>query len=283
MLVIGSVNQDITVRVPRFPSPGETVLGSDVTYGLGGKGANQAVACAGTGVSTSLAATVGDDSTGHQLLQWIGERGVDTSLVRVDADASSGTAHILVDASGENQIVVVPGANALTTTIDQIALAGASLVVLQGEVPVATIEEAVALAQLSGVRVLLNLAPVLALTPETLAGVDFLVVNESEAGLLLGQPLTGTIDNALAAVSALTAISRNAVITLGAAGAVWGDAHGATGRLEAPAVSVVDTTGAGDAFVGAMAAALATGGDLVSAAGEGVRAGAAAVQRHGAS
>ena len=198
--MIGSINQDVTVRVQRFPLPGETVLGVDVTYGLGGKGANQAVAAARTGVSTSLLGSVGDDAVGGQLVRWLEERGVDTSSV-ARVGVPSGTAHIVVNASGENQIVVVPGANALTTTVDEAAIARASVVVLQGEVPVATIEHAVAIAQHAGKPVLLNLAPAVALTPETLAAVEFLVVNESEAGLLLGRSLSGTMDNALAAVA----------------------------------------------------------------------------------
>ena len=282
VLVIGSVNQDLTVRVPRFPGPGETLLGLDVTYGLGGKGANQAVAAARTGVATSLLATVGDDQVGQQLLAWLAERGVATSLVNEARGAASGTAHITVDAAGENQIVVVAGANALTLSVDEAAVAAASVVVLQGEVPVSTIEVAVSSAQRFGTPVLLNLAPVLALSPETLAAVDYLVVNESEAGLLLGQSLSGTPDNALAAVSALTAVSVNAVITLGGAGAVWADAVGASGHVSAPSVTVVDTTGAGDAFVGVMAAALALGYGLTTAVAQGIRAASTAVGLPGA-
>src|SRR5438105_11780412 len=147
VLVIGSVNQDITVRVPRFPQPGETLIGHDVVYGLGGKGANQAVASARTGTPTALLATVGDDPAGEQLAAWLAERQVDTRLVSRASGVASGSAHIVVDESGENQIVVVPGANALTLTVDESAVAGASVVVLQGEVPVATIEHAVAAAQ----------------------------------------------------------------------------------------------------------------------------------------
>lgn len=282
VLVIGSVNQDITVRVPRFPGPGETLIGIDVAYGLGGKGANQAVASARTGTATALLATVGDDQTGRQLVGWLDERGVASSMIGVAAGAASGTAHITVDAAGENQIVVVPGANAFTTLVDAAAVVAASVVVLQGEVPSTTLEAAVAIARRAGTPVLLNLAPVLALTPETLAAVDYLVVNESEAGLLLGQPLTGTLENALAAVSALTAVSVDAVITLGSAGAVWADAAGESGHASAPAVDVVDTTGAGDAFVGVMAAGLAMGQSLSVAVRQGIRAASMVVQLPGA-
>lgn len=219
---------------------------------------------------------------GRQLTTWLAERGVDTALVSRAPATASGTAHIVVDAAGENQIVVVPGANARTTAIAQEAVAAASIVVLQGEVPAAAIQEAVQVAHRCSVPVLLNLAPVLALTPQTLAAVDFLVVNEPEAGLLLGRQLSGTLENALAAVAALTAISVNAVVTLGAAGAVWADAAGATGHVAAPSVPVVDTTGAGDAFVGVMAATLASGSSLVHAVQRGTVAASTAVQHTGA-
>jgi ribokinase len=282
VLVIGSVNEDITVRVPRFPAPGETLLGLTVTYGLGGKGANQAVAAAHAGVSTSLLATVGDDAVGRQLVGWLAERGVDTTLVCTADGFASGTAHITVDTSGENQIVVVPGANHAPLQVDADVVAAASIVVLQGEVPASTIERAVLAARTSGTRVLLNLAPMLALTPETLAAVDCLVVNETEAGLLLGQRLTGALDNALAAVEALTAISTTAVVTLGAQGAVWCGSSGEAGHLPAPPVTAVDTTGAGDAFVGVMAAAVARGYDLPTAVAAGIAAAALSVQLPGA-
>ncbi|BEP15772.1 ribokinase [Acidothermaceae bacterium B102] len=279
VLVIGSVNEDITVRVQRFPSPGETLLGLDVTYGLGGKGANQAVAAARTGVSTALLATVGDDAVGARLLGWLDERGVDTALVTRAADTASGTAHIAVDAAGENQIVVVPGANGLTRVVDEAAVARASIVVVQGEVPVAVIENAVAVARQLGTPVLLNLAPVVAVSADTLASVDYLVVNETEAGLLLGRHLTA--DNAVAALPDLGSAGTNVVVTLGAAGAVWREGE-LSGHLVAPTVTVADTTGAGDAFVGVMAAALASRFDLRSAAAQGIRAASLAVQLPGA-
>jgi ribokinase len=282
VLVIGSVNHDITVRVVRFPRPGETLIGLDVAYGLGGKGANQAVAAARAGARTSLLATVGDDDVGAELVGRLRERGVDTSLVGTAPGLSTGTAHIVVDASGENQIVVVSGANHATLRVNREAVAAAGIVVLGGELPAATIEQAVTVAREVGTSVLLNLAPVLALTPEALAAVEYLVVNETEAGALLGRSLSGSLDNALAAVAALTAISTTAVITLGAQGAVWGDATGRTGHLAAPVVSAVDTTGAGDAFVGVMAAALAGGHGLPPAVALAVQAASLTVRLPGA-
>ena len=235
VLVIGSVNEDITVRVPRFPSPGETLLGLDVTYGLGGKGANQAVAAARTGVRTALLATVGDDAVGGQLLGWLDERGVDTALVARAAGQASGTAHIAVDAAGENQIVVVPGANGLTRVVDEAVGGAASIVVLQGEVPVALIEDAVAVARRR--RHARAAQPRARSCPH--------LGNPCCCGLPGRQRVRGrtaarsaavrALDDALTAAAALTAVSVNAVITLGAAGAVWADAAGATGHLRAPA------------------------------------------------
>ena len=279
VLVIGSVNHDITVRVPCFPRPGETLLGFDVAYALGGKGANQAVAAARAGAPTGLMATVGDDDAGRRLRGWLAERGVDVALL-ASGSLPTGTAHILVDADGENQIVVVSGVNAETDVVRvqaaAPAIAAAGVVVLQGEIPAAAVERSLALA--AGSRTILNLAPVLDLDPRTLAGVDILVVNELEAAALLGRPVTA--DNADAAVRELATRSRAAVLTLGAAGAVW--AGDGDGRIAAPAVDPVDTTGAGDAFVGVLAAAVAAGASLGQAVQDGVRAASLSVLLPGA-
>jgi ribokinase len=279
VLVIGSVNQDITVRVQRFPAPGETLLGRDVAYALGGKGANQAVAAARTGTPTALLATVGDDGPGRELRQLLASRDVDVSML-LTGTLPTGTAHILVDDSGENQIVVVPGANHETDVVRVQAaadvIAAAAVVVLQGEIPAAAIERAVALA--GAARTVLNLAPFLDLDAETLARVDILVVNEAEAGLLLGRKVSAA--DALAAAEELASMSRAAVITLGAAGAVW--AGDGSGHSPAPAVDPVDTTGAGDAFVGVLAAATAAGRPLGRAVQDGVRAASRSVLQPGA-
>jgi ribokinase len=282
VLVIGSVNQDITVRVPAFPAAGETLIGLDVVYGLGGKGANQAVAAARTGVTTALLATVGDDLVGRQLVSWLAERRVDVTLVGVDDARVSGTAHILVDATGENQIVVVPGANAATLPkrVDPAAIAQATLVVLQGEIPVATLERALVLARQFGTRSLLNLAPVVPVSHDVLRHVDFLVVNETEAGRLLDRTAPASLDDATEAAQALADLTGGAVVvTLGARGAVHA---GPSGRVAATAVVAVDTTGAGDAFVGVMAAAIAAGASLPAAVAAGVRAATQSVQFAGA-
>ncbi len=280
VLVVGSVNQDITVRVPRFPAPGETLLGDEVVYGLGGKGANQAVAAARTGVPTALLARVGEDPAGQRLRSWLEERGVDTALVTA-TDRPSGTAHILVDAAGENQIVVVPGANAATDAAfirghaDMVAAAG--IVVIQAEIPLVAVEVALSLNQ----NCVLNLAPAAPIADAVLAHLRLLVVNESEAAVVLGAQAPQSVDDAMAAVVALSGKCRGAVITLGARGAVWA-AAAESGYVAASSVRAVDTTGAGDAFVGVLAASLVSGRTLERAVGDGVRAATASVQHPGA-
>jgi ribokinase len=237
------------------------------------------VASARTGTPTALLATVGADGPGRELLQWLVSRDVDVSMLRT-GNLPTGTAHILVDAAGENQIVVVSGANLETDPVrvqaaaDAIAAAG--VVVLQGEIPAAAIERAIALAR--GGPTVLNLAPVVDLSAETLAGVDILVVNEAEAGLLLGRKVL--VGDASEAVRELATMSRAAVITLGAAGAVWAGDGG--GHIAAPAVDPVDTTGAGDAFVGVLAAATARGRPLGQAVQDGVHAASRSVLQPGA-
>jgi ribokinase len=285
VVVLGSVNYDVTVRVARFPSPGETVLGREVAYGLGGKGANQAVASARAGVPTALVAAVGDDEVGQRLLGWLAERSVDTSHVRVAGGWSTGTAHITVDDDGENQIVVVPGANASMTpaAIEAVRdlVAVAEVVVLQGELPVETVQHAVAVAGDAGTRVLLNLAPFVELRPETLAALDFLVVNELEAQRLLHGGTPASVETARLDAQRLSALGPAAVITLGADGAVWAR-DDESGHVGARAVPVVDTTGAGDAFVGVLAASLAQGAGLEQAVEDGVAAATLSVQHPGA-
>jgi ribokinase len=282
--VIGSINYDVAVRAGRLPSPGETVLGREVSYGLGGKGANQAVAAAMTGVPSVMVGAVGDDEVGARLLGWLRERGVDVTRVQA-GPGSSGTAHIVVDDAGANQIVVVPGANAAMTpaTIDAVGdlVSSVGIVVLQGELPVEAVQHAVALARDVGTPVLLNLAPIIELRPETLAAVDFLVVNDLEAASLLHGRPPSSIESALEDVRRLAALGPSVVITLGSEGAVWASGDVA-GHVGARAVSVVDTTGAGDALVGVLAASLASGADLEAAVEDGVAAATLSVQHVGA-
>lgn len=253
VIVVGSINQDVTVTVDRFPTPGETLSGSSLTYGLGGKGANQAAAAARSGIPTLFVGAVGTDLAGHSLRTHLAAHGVDVSHL-CEVDSPSGTALITVAASGENTIILDAGANRASS----IAHAKASLfpapsdiVVLQAEIPSAANAAAIEWAHSFGARVLLNLAPARATDPATLSRVDILVVNETEAGLTLGMPAPATPTEAIGVARALRGMGpRHVVVTLGAQGAAW--ASGAEAR-HSPAITLgeaVDTTGAGDACVG---------------------------------
>ncbi|WP_328519707.1 ribokinase [Kribbella sp. NBC_00359] len=244
VVVVGSANVDLVLPVQRIPRPGETVLAGVMTRGPGGKGANQAVASARAGARTAMVAALGDDDGGALLRDALSSSGVDLSLVSA-TDAPTGTAIITVDDSGENSIVVAPGANGeLTLSAAATAVVGAAKIVLaQLEIPFPTVQAAAAASS----YFILNAAPAAELPDELLAAVDLLVVNETEAEAIAG-----------ADRSALLKKVPAAVVTLGAAGAVIltrGD-----DEIEVPGVpvGVVDTTAAGDTFCGVLAATLAS-------------------------
>jgi ribokinase len=286
VVVIGSINQDLVVSVARHPQPGETVFGAGLRWFPGGKGANQAVAAARYGAPVHLVGAVGADGTGTALLTELRAAGVDTAAVATIASVATGLAVIAVDPVGENTIIVVPGANrawgpeALTAVALSDLMARSAVVVVSAEIRPDVVDAAVARGQASGARVVLNLAPAVALAGPALAAADPLVVNESEAGWLLDRVVDG-VDSASRAARDLALVARSAVVTLGPSGAVWaaGDVHG---HQMAPAVAVVDTTGAGDAFVGVLAAELAFGSSLPAAIGGAVRAASMSVTRAGA-
>ena len=270
--VVGSVNRDVVVTVDRLPEPGETVVGADHFESPGGKGANQAVAAARLGADVSFYGAVGDDPPGRALVAGLAAEGVATTGVRLIPDVPTGLAVITVDAAGENTIVVVPGANAALGTEDVAewsrALAAADVLLLQQEVPVAVVAAAVTVA--TG-TVVLNPAPARPVDVATLAAVDVLVPNRSEAALLADSDRLGD----------LAALGPLVVVTLGAEGAAIVDSAGVT-AVPAPQVTAVDTTGAGDAFCGALAASLASGASLRAAVDRAVGAGALATTRSGA-
>ncbi|WP_121368067.1 ribokinase [Frondihabitans australicus] len=291
IVVVGSANQDYLVRVPRTPRPGETTLATGMTKQPGGKGANQAVAAARLGGDVHFVGAVGRDDDGAVILRGLATDGVSVDDVQIVDAHPTGLALISVDADGENSITVVSGANATVTAerasgvVSRLAGPGA-IVVVQAELPAPVIEATVHAAQGAGARVIVNLAPYLPLAPAALALADPLVVNETEAGQLLGSDVSD-VDAALAAMPRLLEHARSAVVTLGGAGAVWasreGDGAGAGAHVPAPQVAdVVDTTGAGDAFVGAVAFALSRGDDLGKAVALGVRAGSFAIGGVGA-
>ncbi|GAA4693563.1 ribokinase [Streptomyces youssoufiensis] len=284
LVVVGSANADLVIGVRRRPAAGETVLGSDLATYPGGKGGNQAVAAARLGARTALLARVGDDAHGRLLLDTQRAAGVDTRPVLVGG-APTGVALITVDPSGDNSIVVSPGANARLTPADIEAaaplLAAARVVSLQLEIPLETVAAAVR-AVGPDTRVVLNPSPPAPLPPDVLAACDPLVVNEHEARSLLdGDPAGAGDDPAAWAAALLGRGSRSVVITLGPAGALAADPRGQT-RVPGVPVEAVDTTGAGDAFTGALAWRLGTGDDLATAVRYAVRVGAAAVTRPGA-
>ncbi|GLZ37415.1 ribokinase [Actinokineospora sp. NBRC 105648] len=263
VVVVGSANADLVVQVARRPGAGETVLGSDARVLPGGKGANTAVAAARTGAAVSFVGAVGQDGHGDLLLGSLSAAGLDVTRVR-RVDRPTGIAHIAVTPDGENSIVVSPGANGALTPAD-VELGDARVLAVSLEVPVAVAEHAVALAERLGVRAVVNLSPVVELSAAALAVLDPVVVNEHEAALL-GSSIE---------------VCRSVVITMGGRGAVVVTSSG-TAEIPAPEVEVVDTTGAGDAFVGALASALAAGDDLLAAARRAVEFASRTVTRPGA-
>ena len=286
VIVVGSINQDITVTVDRFPQPGETLSGTSTTYRLGGKGANQAAAAAHGGATTLFVGRVGGDASGITLREGLRAHGVDISALRTDEEVTSGIAFITVSAAGENTIILDAGANGRVTgeqAAAEVELGPDDVVVLQGEIPPDVNEAVIAWTHAAGARVVLNLAPVYPIPAETLASVDVLVVNESECGLVLGAPAPETVEEAIAAAVALRGRGIPCVlVTLGGNGSVRASDEG---TVHVPAIDlgpVIDTTGAGDAAVGVLAAALAAGHDFPDAVSEGMRAGSTAVLSAGA-
>ena len=280
LVVIGSSNTDMIVNVPRLPAGGETVLGDEVVMVPGGKGANQAVAAARLGAQVHLVTRVGDDLFGEQSLANFRAAGLDTSFVTRDTDAASGVALIFVDGCGENAIAVASGANASLspTEVDRAreAIAVAHAVVLQLEIPLASVLHAAAVAKSLGTRVILNPAPAAPLPAELLRNVDVLIPNEHEATQLVG---AGT--PAAQAQRLLECGVGAVVITLGAGGVYYRSAEGG-GTIAAHPVDVVDTTAAGDCFTGALAVALGEGQPLAGAGACANAAAALAVTRRGA-
>ncbi|HUQ00577.1 MAG TPA: PfkB family carbohydrate kinase [Aeromicrobium sp.] len=288
VVVVGSVNLDTTIRVAMLPLPGETVLAATHHHQLGGKGANQAVAAAEAGASVAIVCALGDDRAAGQALDWLRSRAVEVRPVR-DRTRPTGRAWVMVGADGENAIVVDPGANAALTADLAIAAVldemrgrakAAPTLVVQGEVAPAVVDAVAAFAREHSLRFVLNLAPVIEVGEATLRTAAPLIVNEGEATALARRHLGA--DSRPADLARRWGI--DVIITLGAEGAAIIPPDGEIRRVLAPPVDVVvDTSGAGDAFVGAVAAALSQGLSLDEAAENGVAAGARAVRRWGAS
>lgn len=287
IVVVGSTNTDLVVLTPHIPAPGETVLGGEFSIVAGGKGANQAVAAARLGGNATFIARVGDDAFGTQSLEDFKADGIDTTYVRVTPGVASGVALIAVsETSGENSIVVAPGANALLSPEDieaaSAAFDTAQIIVLSLEVPLETIERAVAMGKRRNIPLLLNPAPARALPAALLADISILTPNETEARQITGLGATDEeLNMETVAAALLDAGIDAAVITLGAAGSLIVTPDGLE-RAPAFAVKAVDTVGAGDCFTGAMAVELASGRSLRDAVRFAGAAAALKVTRSGA-
>ena len=264
--VVGSFMMDLVARTSRLPKPGETVIGESFAMFLGGKGFNQAVACARSGGSTAMVGRVGDDDFGRRFLDALDEEGIDRVGVSVDPEIGNGVGLPVVDADGQNAIIVIPQANhrlaARDLPID--VLTSASVVLLQWELPASVIVEAARIAKRAGATVVLNPAPAVGDLRDYEGLIDVLVPNESEAAAL------GDLPDGV-----------SLVLTLGEKGALV-RADGREERFDPYDVDVVDTVGAGDAFCGALCAALDGGATLFEAARIGNAAGALAVTKAGA-
>ncbi|MFC5677671.1 ribokinase [Aeromicrobium endophyticum] len=286
VLVIGSITADVTSFSQRLPHPGETLLGDDLTLVLGGKGANQAVAAALAGAPTQMVGCVGTDAFQPLTLGGLADHGVDVEAVRI-VDGPTGVAHIRVDASGENDIVMVPLANKSLGLADvDSGVAGAagraSVLLTQLETPLDVMQHAVASARAAGMTVVLDPAPAAPLDDAVWAGIDIVTPNETEAATLTGIAVVD-VDSAMRAGRWF--VDRgvgHAVVTLASQGVVVVNADGAVHHA-APSVVAVDTTAAGDAFAGYLGAGLAAGLTIDAALPRAMAAGAIAVTRRGAS
>ena len=286
VLVVGSINVDCTVRVSALPKRGETIHGAAPVFLPGGKGGNQAVSVAANGATSVIIGAVGLDDHGLNAMNSLRESGVHTDAV-AQKSGPTGTAYIFVEDAGENLIVVTAGANELVSAqevAEKIQEFGGDepVVLAQLELPLPAVEQAAeTAAELNG-RFILNLAPAELITDPLIAKCDPIIVNETEAALLTGKAIAN-LDDAKQLVAEIAKKAKSAVITLGADGAVFAEKNATIGiHLPSEKVAVVDTTGAGDAFVGALAAAFSRGENLANAVQAGLKAGAKAVQYFGA-
>jgi len=285
LIVIGSLNMDLVIQTPRFPDPGETIQGGDLATYPGGKGANQAVAASKQGMSVAMIGMIGKDQFGPRLLDTLRSHGVDTHGVRKHPTAATGTALILVDQKGENVIVLSSGANAELTPedVDQHLplLKQAKYLLMQFEIPFETVMHAAETAHGLGLTVILNPAPGRDIPQALLEEVDILVPNESELSIISNQPVRTLSEAKLAARSLIEGPLSAVVVTLGRQGAYL-ITRKEEKHYKAPQVDVVDTTAAGDSFIGGLSAALGRGETLSEAVKYGNYAGALATTRTGA-
>jgi ribokinase len=284
IVVVGSANTDFVIQVPELPGPGETVLGGQFVTARGGKGANQAVGAARLGAQVSFVARLGSDRLGQEAIDAYRQEGIDTRYIQQDPLAASGVALILVNHRGENMIAVAPGANHCLSPRDvraaEPAVQEADILLLQLEIPLETVQEAVALAKRHSVRVILNPAPAAPVSLDILRSISVLTPNETELALLLGEGAPLDPESAAGRFYQQTGLA-SLVVTLGSQGALL-VSESEVDRIPAFPVKPVDTTACGDAFNAALAVRLGEGASLRDAVRYANGAGALAATRAGA-
>ncbi len=280
--VVGSANTDLTTFCDVFPRPGETVFGQRFDLGFGGKGANQAVAARLCGAEVAMVGRVGEDLFGEATLKNFASCGIDTTHLRAVPNVSTGVAPIFVEPNGQNRIIVVKGANEQLRPADVDAAApllrGVDTIIVQFEIPLETVYHTVQFAQTHGIRCIVNPAPALPMQVSRLTCADYFIPNETEAELITGRPVHTLADARATASELLAQGFRKVILTLGARGSLVADASGST-EVAPFAVTPVDSTGAGDAFIGSLAVFLAEGlSDLQAAARANLYAGLSTTQ-----
>lgn len=285
IIVLGSSNTDMIVKVPRIPAPGETILGGKFVQAAGGKGANQAVAAARSGGDVTFIANTGDDNFGKEAIEGFKNEGINTKFIFVDEDTPSGVALIFVGEDGENSIAVASGANG-TMTPAQIrkiedVIAGGDILLTQLETPLETVEEAINIANINGVKVILNPAPAQSLSDDLLKRIDIVTPNQTEAELLTSIPVTDEESAKKAAESLLSKGVETVILTLGSEGA-FVMSNDIQRTIPGFKVKAEDTTAAGDTFNGALAVGLADGKPIEEAIRWAHAAAAISVTRMGA-
>ncbi len=284
IIVLGSINMDVVVTTPRHPQLGETLFGDAVHFIPGGKGSNQAVAASRLEGDVQLIGTLGEDAFGNQLAHFLAEEKLDLTHLQRTADAPTGTALITVNHDSENTIIVISGSNQHNTpdNVQSVQLDAKTICVSQFEVPQPTILALFRRAKAAGARTILNPAPAGEFIDGLLPVIDYLVVNETELAFLAQTPLTEEIDQLTASAKSLRTHPEQAIIvTLGAKGALCIQGDDVV-QVDGIAVKAVDTTGAGDCFVGALAVALSEGSTIANAMAFANHAASVSVQRLGA-
>ena len=283
ILVIGSMNADLVIRAPRFPQPGETISGEDLQIIPGGKGANQAIAAARQGALVTMMGRVGNDNFGLELIDNLKRNNVDTSHVQMDPRFATGTAIIVVDMNGQNSIILSPGGNSRVSPADlyNVSFPDHKLLLLQLEIPIETVFSAAQRAKENGLLVLLNPAPACSLPDELISLSDFILPNETELSLLTNHPVNDMASAGKAAGLLLERGAQNVIVTLGANGALIVSGKQVT-HVNTYQVDVVDTTAAGDAFIGGFSSALLQNKSLEEAVRYGCACGALAATKFGA-